>query len=372
MTLTASRTNRSRYVRDKASPSEIALKQRDHAIIQLVYNHRFLTLELLWHLLQPGNRSRSIRYAVRTDGKQRPKRYGFGQQALSKRLRQLFHAGYLERHYPTDQPMGRGHGAPRAIYGLGLKSVAVLEERVGVPAYEIRRIVERNRVTSPFLRHAIEVARFRVTLELACQRSADEVRLLFWEQGQQLHDNVYANDANGDNVRLPIFPDAMFALEVVGMRRACFMLEVDRGTMPIRARSGRSDIVKKLIAYMKYREPRIIMNRYAYRFHHDDGVAELLINDGSVSDWRDIPLRDIIKGFRVLFVVPTGIEASQQPSARIANILREISGMGPNFVNTELFWFTVPKAYEVEKPDSILKPIWITAKSSLGLQSLIS
>lgn len=369
MTLTASRTNRSRYLRDKASPSEITLKERDHAIIQLVYNHRFLTLELLWHLLQPSNMSQSMPYTVGADGKKRPKRYRFGQQALSKRLRQLFHAGYLERHYPTDQPMGRGHGAPRAIYGVGLKSAAVLEERLGVTAHEIRRLVERNRVTSPFLRHAVEVARFRVTLEVACQTSGDSVRLLFWEQGEALRDYVEITDRWDQKQSLPVYPDAFFGLQLPSGKRKHYFLEIDRGTEPISAQGQRTDVRRKLIAYRLYRKSGRFPRRYSYRRLPDGTVVGLDIDNGidSATTRDDSGLN----GFQVLLVTPGIIRSRTQVSGRIANIISHLSEMGRFYATTSLLLFTVPEAYSITRPESLFDRCWLTPRANSKLTSLI-
>lgn len=369
MTLTASRTNRSRYVRDKTIPSEIALKERDYAIIRLVYSHRFLTLELLWHLLQPDYRSRPIQYALGTDGKKRPKRYGFRQQALSKRLRQLFQAGYLERHYPSDQPMGRGHGAPRTIYGVGLKSATVFEERLGVPAQEIRRIVERNRVTSPFLRHAIEVARFRVTLQLACQASGGSERLLFWEQGEALRDNVEITDHWDQKQTLPVYPDAFFGLELPSGKRKHYFLEIDRGTEPISAQGQRTDVRRKLIAYRLYRKSGRFPRRYSYRRLPDGTVVGLNIDTGrnSVATGDDSGLN----GFQVLLVTPGIVQSKTYVSGRIANIISQLSDMGRFYATTSLFLFTVPDAYSITRPKSLLDRCWLTPRAHNELRSLL-
>lgn len=369
MTLTANRTNRSRYVQDKTITSGIALKERDYAIIQLVYTHRFLTLELLWHLLQPDYWNQSVRYSVGTDGKKRPKSYGFGQQALSKRLRHLFHSGYLERHYATDQPMGRGHGAPRAIYGVGLKSAPVLEERLGVPTHEIRRIVERNRVTSPFLRHTIEVARFRVTLELACQRLAEAVRLLFWEQGESLRDYVEFKDRWDQKQTLPVYPDAFFGLELPSGTRKNYFLEIDRGTEPISARGQRTDVRRKLIAYRLYRKSGRFPRRYSYRRLPDGAVIGLNINTGrnSVTTSDDSGLN----GFQVLFVTPGIILSNTHLSGRIANIISQLADMGRFYLTTSLFLFTTPEAYSITRPKSLFDRCWLTPRANSKLTSLI-
>lgn len=347
----------------------MALKERDYSIIQLVHTHRFLTLELLWHLLQPDNRSRTARYEVGTDGKKRPKRYGFGQQALSKRLRQLFHAGYLVRHYPTDQPMGRGHGAPRAIYGVGLKSATVLEERLGVPAQEIRRIVERNRVTSPFLRHAIEVARFRVTLDLACQASGASVRLLFWEQGEALRDYVEFTDRWDQRQRLPVYPDAFFGLELPSGNRKHYFIEIDRGTEPISAQGQRTDVRRKLIAYRLYRKSGRFPRRYRYRCLPNGTVVGLNIDNGSNSTTTDDDSG--LNGFQVLLVTPGTVRSRTHVPGRIANIVSQLPDMGRFYVTTSLFLFTTPEAYTITRPESLLDRCWLTPGANNEFRSLL-
>lgn len=362
-------SRRLRYTPDKSTKSEVVLRERDYAIIHFVHTHRFLTLELLWHLLQPDQHNASARHAIGADGKKRPKRYSFGQQALSKRLRQLFHAGYLERHYPTDQPMGRGHGAPRAIYGLGLKSAAVLEELVGVPTYEIRRIVERNRVTSPFLRHAIEVARFRVTLELACQASDGSVRSLFWEQGEALRDNVEITDHWDQKQTLPVYPDAFFGLELPSGKRKHYFLEIDRGTEPISAQGQRTDVSRKLMAYRLYRKSGRFPRRYSYRRLPDGAVIGLNINTGRNSVTTSDDSR--LNGFQVLFVTPGTILSNTHLSGRIANIISQLSEMGRFYVTTSLFLFTTPEAYSVMRPESLFDRCWLTPRANSKLTSLI-
>ena len=188
MTKPTQKKRLSRFVPNKGAFPDLVLRDRDFWILRLVYDHRFLSSELLWHLLQTASQPRPVSYSVGSDGKQRPTDYGFGRQALSKRLKQLFNARYLERHYITDQPMGRGHGSPRAIYGLGPACPRILQEKLDIPPRITRRIIESNRVKSPFLRHALEVATFRAILELACRRHEDKVKLLFWEQGDSIRD----------------------------------------------------------------------------------------------------------------------------------------------------------------------------------------
>jgi len=228
--------------------TNLRLKERDYQIIRLIYEFRFLSSELIWHLTRSDDHSNSIPYSIGQDGKKRPSKYGFGRQALFKRLKQLFDAGYVQRHYITDQPIGRGHGLPRAIYGLGPNSPRVLHELDGIPVKETRNIIEGNKVKSPFLRHALEVANFRVILKLACENANGKVNLIFWEQGNALKDHVYGSNGNGKNEKFTIHADAFFGIRV-GNKTKHYFLEIDRGTEPIVSHSRRSNIRKKLRGY---------------------------------------------------------------------------------------------------------------------------
>lgn len=356
----------SRFVPDKGAFSELTLKDRDYEILSLIHAHRFLSLELIWRLLGAGDDAADAEFAIGADGKKRPTRYAFGEQALSKRLKQLFHARYLERHYITDQPMGRGHGVPRAIYGLGPKCPIVLERRTGIPAGTFRRIVESNSVRSPFLRHALELAHFHVALELACRQSADRVRLLFWEQGDVLRDFVVVANEHGEEERIPVRPDAFFGIEVEGKGRAHFFLEIDRGTEPILSSKDRTSIRQKLLGYRTYRSSPKFQSRYAYRTLPNGEVV-------GIDQCVDMPSegRHMVTGFQVLFVVPGRIEPTGSAAGRIANILSEMPSLGKFFATTSLFWFTSPVCFSLHTPSSLFDSIWLTPKPTLPLQSLI-
>ncbi len=249
------------------------LKQRDIAILKLLYKHRFLDTELLWYLLKSDSYLPFVEYSKSADGKNRPITYGFKKQALSKRLKQLFDSGFVERHYITDQPMGRGFGNPRAIYGLGLKSASVLSESDNIPVGIIRRIVQSNNVKAPFLRHSIELAKFKVTMFLACRTSKQNVAIPLWKQGEEIKMKLNTgNKFNEQNIFI-IHPDSYFCLDIKGRKRRHYFLEIDRGTEPIVSASRRSSIRRKLVGYHKLYQSLKRKN-------------------------------DTIPGFQVLFVVP--------------------------------------------------------------------
>ncbi|MEW6410918.1 MAG: replication-relaxation family protein [Candidatus Zixiibacteriota bacterium] len=356
----------SRYVPDKGAFPDLILRDRDYKILRLVYDHRFLSSELIWHLLQTGDVSSGVSYAVGSDGKQRPAQYGFGRQALSKRLKQLFNARYLERHYITDEPMGRGHGSPRAIYGLGPACPKILEERHDIPIKITRRIIESNKVKSLFLKHALGVATFRATLELACERHSDEAKLLFWEQGDCIRDFVIGENEEGEDERIPVHADAFFGLEVVGAGRTHFFLEIDRGTEPIASSKQRTDIRRKLIGYRLYRKSKKFPKRYAYRQLPNGQIVGLDIRADQSNEGRHM-----ITGFQVLFVTPGAIRQDKTLSGRIASIFAEFASMGKFYVTNSLFWFTSPDSIDITEPDRMFSKCWITANPQNDLMSMV-
>jgi hypothetical protein len=361
----------SRYYPKKGAFPKFVIRDRDREIMRLIYEHRFLNTNLIWHLLKTDNPENQD-YKIGKDGKKRPTKYGFGEKALYKRLQQLFHGRYLERHLITDEPVGRGYGSPKAIYGLGLKSAPIIAEITGITSQEIRNIVLSNKIKSPFLRHAIEIATFRVTLELACQATDCRVRILFWEQGQRLQDSVFGKNEKNKEERFSVFPDAFFGIEVEDKGKAHYFLEVDRGTMPIIASKNRSDIRKKIFGYYYYRKLRKSASRYAYRTIPDGEVVGLaFLADDDSRDKKYNPGLEPIQGFRVLFLVPGRVEQDARPSGRMANILSAFPSFGRAFSNTSLFWFSNADAFDLEQPHSVFFRAWLTPGSGKQLQSLI-
>jgi Replication-relaxation len=320
----------------------LILRERDHIILKLIYEFRFLSGELLWYLIKTDNQSNSISYSIGLDGKRRPSKYGFGSQALNKRLKQLFDAGYVERHYITDLPIGRGHGLPRAIYGLGRNSPRILLELDAIPVNETRKIIEGNNVKSPFLRHALEVANFRVIMKLACDNSQGKANLLFWEQGNALKDHVYGYNGNGTKERFTIHADAFFGIRI-GNKTKHFFLEIDRGTEPIVSNSNRSNIRKKLRGYQYYYKSKKIRKKY-----------DLDVN-----------------GFQVLIVTPGEIKEDNNLSGRIANIYNEITVNNNIYPTKSLFLLTTPLKLSLSDPKTVFLSIWVSIKIIKYLLSLL-
>jgi hypothetical protein len=371
MTKQTVRKQRPRYYRQKGAFSGLTLRDVDQLILRLVYAHRFLDTELLLHLLAVRNAAQP-EYREGRDGKERPTRYGFGLKALYTRLQALFHAKYLDRHFLTDRPMGPGHGSPRAIYGLGPASAKIVGEMAGITYQEVQDIIESNKVKGPFLRHALQTAKFRVILELACQQSDGQVRILFWEQGQHLRDKSSGLNHENDTEDFSVYPDAFFGIEVVGQGKANYFLEIDRGTMPIAATGPRSDLRKKFYGYWYYHRGKLHQRRYYYRTLPDGQVVGINTElDPRRGRQLQLAEPEIIKGFRVLFIVPGVITADGTATGRMGNILSLFPTFPHVHRGTSLFWFAAPEQFTLSEPATIFSHAWITPNPERGLESLV-
>lgn len=346
--------------------SELRLTDRDKDILRLVYEHRFLDTELLLRLLRPDN-EKPKQYKIGRDGKRRPTSYGFGQKALYRRLKILSDKRYLVRRPLADEFIGRGYAGPKAVFGLGSKSAVPLSKTLDVTPKDIREIVEANRVGHAFMRHALLIARFRVTLELACRKSDGRVRLVFWAQSQQLRDSVYGLDENREERRFTVYPDAFFAIEVRGKGKANYFLEIDRGTEVIASSKHRTDIRSKVMGYRYYHKSKYFARRYSY----------LTLPDGTAVGLRVHPAGDAadtdghVRGFQVLFVTKGTLKPDGSISGRIANIVSALPTFGEVYAKSPMFLLTTFDAIDLEAPETILAPIWSSARKRGTLASLI-
>ena len=204
------------------------LTKRDREIVRLIHRHRFL-------------RSHQIVALVANSPQQ-----------VLRRLKLLYHHGYLERPRAQLEYYERG-GARPMVYGLSNKGGMLLEQELGATATWSEKNHDIGRM---FLEHAILVSDVMVSIELACRQSGD-IRLLYEDQlalqskPNQFQWQVKVQDRG---VMLGVIPDQVFALEYTDhtgkVQRVYFFLEADRGTMPV-VRSGlkQTSFYRKLLAY---------------------------------------------------------------------------------------------------------------------------
>jgi hypothetical protein len=206
------------------------LTERDHDIIRLVHRHRFLRSPQIVALI------------------------GGSPQQLLRRLKLLYHHGYLERPRCQIDSYYRP-GSRHIIYGLGNKSLAFLKQELNVDFREVSWGEKNRTVGRIFLEHALLVSDVMVSLELAC-RKHDSIKLLYEDQlGLRSEQQPFQwRVKTRGGIRLGVIPDRVFVLEYTNenaqLERVHFFLEADRGTMPV-IRSGltQTSFYRKLIAY---------------------------------------------------------------------------------------------------------------------------
>jgi len=211
------------------------LTTRDVALLAHVARHRFLTSSHL-ALLDGGS-----------------------PQGVLRCLRSLYDHGYLDR--PKAQLATLHDQGPRPfVYGLAQKGARALREYSHRIDTRVDWSEKNKRAGAIFLAHTLDIADFVVGLELACRTdenislireeeiiatAPDETRSarepLRWEAVSVEH---------GRRERWTVVPDGLFGLTFADGTAAYFLLELDRGTIPI-SRSGEDhrSIRRKLKTY---------------------------------------------------------------------------------------------------------------------------
>jgi Replication-relaxation len=175
------------------------------------------------------------------------------------RLCRLFHAGYIDRpkaqldYYPTA-------GSAPMVYALADRGARLLTES----GFDCANVpISRNNETGsrPFIEHQLEIVGFSVALELAARQHrgirlihANELIRGFPEQ-TRVKRNPFALRATiadeGGTQEIGIVPDLAFGIGFRDGSRRCFMVEIDRGTMPVtRSDMSQTSFERKMRGYL--------------------------------------------------------------------------------------------------------------------------
>jgi hypothetical protein len=282
---------------------------RDYSILELIHRYRYIE-------------ARHIRALVA----------GSSQQ-VTRRLQGLFHNGYIRRYAPRHRMRpDLNPGAPLMAYGLelrGARALAGCPPQASVagrtPAELVRWKKDYTRRTEWFLEHRLMISNFRCVLELAL-RETPGVELVRWEQGQEIW--IKATIPGSPRRTVRVAPDARFTIREAGQLRH-FFLEMDRSTEEHRR------LLQKYLGYWWY-----LQSPHFHQAHPDS------------------------RRVNVLFVT-TG----HQRMLNMAETLRQMPR--PNRAThggKGLYWFGSELGYGLEKPRSILDPIWRNlARSGIAL-----
>jgi hypothetical protein len=231
--LVIEKTRRPRFQR--AQPPAFRLTDDDVAIVRLLARHRFLRSTHIAALVE-----RSL-------------------DRTNDRLARLFHAGYLDR--PRAQLDRFPHGSAPMVYALADRGARLLIERDGVAFANVAWSRKNRDAGRPFLEHQLEIADFQVAVHQAVRQRPDlslitpeEIIASASEETRrarnpfalkvQLRDHGIVRDVG-------VVPDWVFGLRFADGSRRCFMVEIDRGTMPVvRTNPALTSFARKMRAYL--------------------------------------------------------------------------------------------------------------------------
>lgn len=250
---TTSRPVRRPRFRRAEAPPAFQLTERDVEIIRLVARHRFLRSTHISQLLDAAHKK------------------------VLERLSPLFHAGFLDRpRAQLEYHVYGEHRNPPIVYALGNRGAKLLQENGSVASASSDWATKNLHAGRQFLMHALAVADVHTALVVACRRRpgislqqaedllatlSDAVRIERnpWSWRTQVrHD--------GASVETAVLPDYVFALVFPDQTRRAFLVECDRGTMPIERTSlAQTSMLRKFLGYAAGRQQRIHTARFGWK-----------------------------------------------------------------------------------------------------------
>jgi DNA-binding Lrp family transcriptional regulator len=217
-------------------PPAFRLTDDDVAIVRHLARHRFL-------------RSTHIATLV-----------GRSLDRTNDRLLRLFHAGYIDRpraqldYYPTA-------GSAPIAYALADRGARLLIQRDGIEFANVEWSRKNRKAGRPFIEHQLESVEFLIALQLATARRRDVQFIHPYDIIAELpkHTRSARNPLSlrvslahrGVTQEIGLVPDLVFGLQTSDGTRRNFMVEIDRGTMPIvRADTLQTSFERKMRAYL--------------------------------------------------------------------------------------------------------------------------
>jgi hypothetical protein len=313
-TASTPRTYRRHLQRAKDEKPPLVIKPRDIDFLRVLWDHRFLTRELLLRLFPPDPEKTPAH--KRTEA---PKAPGSN---LEKRLAKLFHHGYVDRF----RTVVRGE----LVYALGQAGAALLRDRqLNLPFLDTDWTQKNRQVTALFVEHTLMVARFRTALALGAAKSSGLTVDVSLPESRAPR----ASWSNARTSQAYVNPDAFVILRETDRpgdaQRSAFFVEADRSTMALKR------LRQKYAFYSALRSDR----------RHQEAPFE-------------------IPGFRVLTVCKS--------NDRALSLLRLVadshSTVPPG--HRAMFLFTTEETY-AEHPENVLAAIWRDAGDPQQPRALI-
>ena len=234
--LRPSKAKRRPRFRRAAEPPAFRMTQGDIAIVREIARHRFL-------------RSTQIARLV-----------GRSLDRTNDRLHLLFHAGYLDRpraqldRFPTD-------GSSHMVYAIANGGARLLKAIDGAASSHLDWSRKNKKSGRQFIEHQLEIIDFHVALR---QATADRKDVALIDPDEIVAAFPSATRAERNPLKLKVrlsdggrqrdfglIPDLVCGLKFPDGSRRCFMVEIDRGTMPITRRdTSETSFELKMRAYL--------------------------------------------------------------------------------------------------------------------------
>ena len=191
------------------------------------------------------------------------------------RLLRLFHAGYVDRpraqldHYPTA-------GSGPMVYALANQGVRLLKEKDGADFSTVEWSRKNREAGRPFIEHQIEIVNFHVALQRAT-RDRDDVRLVHPAEIVDASPGPAYLSHNSFSLRVRlshkgamrdvgVVPDLVFGLDLADGSRRNFMVEIDRGTMPIvRSDPDQTSFAGKMRVYLAAHAAKVHERQFGWK-----------------------------------------------------------------------------------------------------------
>lgn len=233
-------------------PPAFQITERDIEIVRQVARHRFLRSTHVSRLLAAPHHK------------------------ICERLKLLYRAKYLDRPRAQLDYHVQGGGSTFLVYALGNRGARLLTEHDGPGDTDIDWARKNAEATRQFLLHTLSIADLRVALTLASRASVG-VRL---QEPEELLQSVPAETRaaekpwnwrvrvqhNGAQREIGLIPDWAFALSFADGTRRVFLVECDRGTMPVeRATLDQTSMLRKFLAYEGGRRQELHARRFGWK-----------------------------------------------------------------------------------------------------------
>jgi hypothetical protein len=254
---------------------------------------------------------------------------GASETRLKERLGDLFHEGYLDR--PRQQWEFADARCKPVVHELGAGAARTLREHGDG---EERACTYLNETAHRQFRHSLMLCEVLACLELGTRASA-ALRFIGWPE--ILARAPEATRASPTPFRLPlpcggfIVPDGVFGIEYranAAKTYRFFVLEADRGTMPIsRSMPGQTSYLAKLAAYGE------IIAQRTHKTHW--GISTLLVLTVTTSEARMTEMLKRLEGESSAAYLFRAIHGREllSPSSKLLSDPWQRSGLPPISIN---------------------------------------